>query len=157
MPIIENARTVESHETWASPDGKIKAYEVILLVNDKKLKTQTYSNQIATVGWSGTLDSYEKGGRTLVRQPQKQMTSSARPMADAFSMYLSYAKDLVIAWATIYQEAAPNLTDWTDKTLSTAYELWNSRPDGKPAEVPETNIADALEPHIEPEPEPLEL
>ena len=71
MPIFK-AKTTSSKEGWKSDDGKITRFDITMDYEGKELKTQTYSKQISEVGWEGEVESYEKNGYTLVKQPQKE-------------------------------------------------------------------------------------
>lgn len=65
--------TKEAKESWKSDDGKVTIYEVVMDYNGKPLKTQTMSKAIATVGWSGEVETYENAkGRTYIRQPKTE-------------------------------------------------------------------------------------
>lgn len=77
MPTAQ-ATTKEAEQIWASPDGQRKLRKVIMEVNGASVEVRTYSDQIATVGWSGTVETYEKPGKdghaaqTFVKQPPKE-------------------------------------------------------------------------------------
>lgn len=75
MPIIE-VTTKVSRQVWKSPDGQRKIYELQLEYEGQPVVAKTYSDQIATVGWQGKVDTYEKPGRsgleTFVKQPPKE-------------------------------------------------------------------------------------
>lgn len=109
MPQLQ-VTTKSAEKVWSTPDGKMTIYKVIMDYQGKPVQAKTYSNAIATAGWSGTVESYEKTGRngpeTFVKQPQKegfqpgggtQYRAGGKPQADPFTMYLSYAKDIAIA------------------------------------------------------------
>lgn len=109
MPQFQ-ATTKQSKEGWRSPDGKIVSFDLILEVDGQEFKCQTYSKQIAEIGWSGEVETYEKKGYTYVKQPQKEGWDNSgggaprasgagggRQPQDNFTMYLSYAKDIGIA------------------------------------------------------------
>lgn len=112
MPNLE-VKTTAAEQVWAAPDGKMKIYALTLEWQGKPVKAKTYSDAIATPGWSGTVETYEKEGRngseTFVKQPQRDggfqrggggFKGGGGPKADPFTMYLSYAKDLVVALIT---------------------------------------------------------
>ncbi len=108
MPQL-NAKTVNSKEIWSSPDRSKTIYEVTIEANGQKYVAKTYSNKISQVGWSGTVETYEKEGRngheTFLKQPQQEgrnyqgqsyQGKNSQPRSE-FTMYLSYAKDLAVA------------------------------------------------------------
>ena len=101
-----NITTKSAEEVWKSPDGKITMYKLVLEMDGKSFEAKTYSKAIATEGWLGEVESYEKAGKngteTFVKQPQKEGgwqggggggKSYGKPQ-DQFTMYLSYAKDI---------------------------------------------------------------
>lgn len=77
MPQFE-VKTTEARSVWKSPDGQREIFDVTLDYDGQAVSASTYSKDIATVGWSGTVETYEKegkGGRpsqTFVKQPQKE-------------------------------------------------------------------------------------
>lgn len=75
MPTLQLI-TKESRQVWMSPDGQRKIYELTMDYQGKPVSAKTYSDAIATVGWSGLAESYEKTGRngveTFVKQPAKE-------------------------------------------------------------------------------------
>lgn len=77
MPQFQTT-TREAKSVWKSPDGQREIFEVVLDYEGQPVKASTYSNDIATVGWKGTVETYEKegkGGRppqTFVKQPPKE-------------------------------------------------------------------------------------
>lgn len=75
MPTLE-VTTKSAEQVWKSPDGQRVIYKVALDYNGQTLSAKTYSQAIATEGWSGTIESYEKEGRngaeTFVKQPPKE-------------------------------------------------------------------------------------
>lgn len=98
-----NVTTKTAEEVWSSPDKKITIFKVGLEYEGKSFTCKTYSKAIATPGWSGEVESYEKPGRngseTFVKQSQKEGGWSgggggAKREQDPYTMYLSYAKDL---------------------------------------------------------------
>lgn len=108
MAQLDKVLTKAAEQVWASPDGKMTIFQVTLEYEGKDFKAKTYSKAVATVGWSGTIESYEKPGRngaeTFVKQPQKEGGwqgggggGGSKPQGDQFTMYESYAKDLAIA------------------------------------------------------------
>lgn len=121
MPTL-NVKTTASRSVWKSPDGQREIFEVKLDHDGAELSAKTYSKDISTVDWAGTVESYEKEGRngaeTFVKQPPKEggysgstrngsqsslMGSGSTTRAigsksfDSYTMYLSYAKDLAVA------------------------------------------------------------
>jgi hypothetical protein len=110
MPQLQ-VKTLSAEEAWKSPDGKITIFKLTLEHNGQEVGAKTYSKAIATTGWQGTVETYEKSGRngaeTFVKQPQREGFApggastrnygGAKPVADNFTMFLSYAKDLAIA------------------------------------------------------------
>lgn len=79
MPIIENVTTTKSEQIWESPDGQRKIYALTLEFKGQQFKAKTYSNMIASEGWAGDVETYEKptkqGSDTFVKQPQKEQSS----------------------------------------------------------------------------------
>lgn len=75
MPILQ-LTTKAAKQVWASPDGQRKIFELEMDYQGKPVIAKTYSDAIATVGWSGTVETYEKQGRngieTFVKQPPKE-------------------------------------------------------------------------------------
>lgn len=69
-------KTVSGEKVWSTPDGKIKIFTVVLDYDGKPVSAKTYSEAIATPGWEGEVESYEKQGRngmqTFVKQPPKE-------------------------------------------------------------------------------------
>ena len=116
MPTL-NVKTVSSEQVWKSPDGQRTIYKVVLDYNGQQMTAKTFSGAIAAQGWSGEVLTEERPGRngseTFVKQPPKEggsfsggyspATKAAGPAQapkrefDNFTMYLSYAKDLVVA------------------------------------------------------------
>lgn len=115
MPTL-NVTTSEAEKVWSSPDGQRKIYKVTLDFEGKSVVAKTYSEAIATEGWEGTVETYEKEGRngaeTFVKQPPKENSYRAshstnyggstksgygKPSFDNYTMYLSYAKDVAVA------------------------------------------------------------
>lgn len=111
MPQLQ-VKTVSAEEVWKSPDGKLTIFKLTLEHDGQQVGAKTYSKTIATAGWSGTVETYEKSGRngseTFVKQPQQEgfqprggggqrSFGGGKPQGDNFTMYLSYAKDIAIA------------------------------------------------------------
>jgi len=76
MPQIQGVTTKSVKQVWQSPDGQRSINEVLMDCQGKLFKANTFSNDIATVGWSGDVESYEKDGRngsqTFVKQAPKE-------------------------------------------------------------------------------------
>ncbi len=97
-------KTISAEKIWSKGDVAIYALE--LDYQGQAMTAKTYSKAIATEGWEGEVETYEKGEDTFVRQPKKEgyagggggySKGGGRPQADPYTMYLSYAKDLAIA------------------------------------------------------------
>ena len=77
MPQFD-VKTKQARSVWKSPDGQREIFEVALDYNGDTVTASTYSKDIATEGWSGTVETYEKEGRngrpaqTFVKQPPKE-------------------------------------------------------------------------------------
>lgn len=75
MPELQ-VTTKDSKSVWKSPDGQREIHEVTFDYEGQEISAKTYSDQIATVGWSGVVESYEKegknGAQTFVKQPPKE-------------------------------------------------------------------------------------
>lgn len=75
MPIV-TVTTKSAEQVWKSPDGQRIIHKVELDYNGQVLRASTFSQAIATVGWTGEVESYEKAGRngneTFVKQPAKE-------------------------------------------------------------------------------------
>lgn len=76
MPQITGVTTKEVKHVWSSPDNSRHINEVTMDYNGKLFKANTFSDKIATEGWSGDVESYEKEGRngsqTFVKQVPKE-------------------------------------------------------------------------------------
>lgn len=155
MPIFD-ATTKTATKIWASPDGKRTIYDLALESDGKVINAKTYSDSIATVGWSGQVESYEKAGRQgpeiFVKQAPKEGGwtggtggGRSKPQGDNFTMYLSYAKDLVVAlqMTSGYDDKA--LAQLIKATIGAGYELYENRPDApKPDDVIKTDDLENL-------------
>lgn len=79
MPVIEGVTTKSATQVWASPDGQRKIHDVQMDYKGQLFKASTFSDAIAVVGWTGSVESYEKpgknGSQTFVKQPPKEETS----------------------------------------------------------------------------------
>lgn len=75
MPVLE-VKTTSANSVWKSPDGQREIFELQLEYEGKPVKAKTYSKDISTVGWEGTVETYEKQSRngmeTFVKQPPKE-------------------------------------------------------------------------------------
>lgn len=71
MPRLD-VKTTAAKEVWKSPDGQRKIYELVMDYKGKPVKAQTFSEKIAEVGWTGEVESYERGNHTFVRQTPKE-------------------------------------------------------------------------------------
>lgn len=146
MPTFENVTTKSANEVWKTPDGKMTISEIVLDIAGKDVKAKTYSNAIATVGWSGTVESYEKTGRngveTFVKQPQKEGFSGggrsfAKPQGDQFTMYLSYAKDVAVAMLENGKLDEVKFGEVLDSIADGGKTLYEARPGAEPTvEIP---------------------
>jgi hypothetical protein len=144
MPTI-SVTTKSAKEVWRSGDRAI--HELALDYNGQLFKAKTYSNAIAKEGWSGEVETYEKQGRygteTFVKQPQKAYSGGGfqgggRAPADQFSMYMSYAKDLVSAFITL--DGKVNMTEFKKAlkaTIEGGHLLYAARPGAEPQDGPE--------------------
>lgn len=141
MPTIENAKTISASQSWQSPDGKIKSYDVVFDISGKEFKAQTYSSVIAVVGWTGNIETYEKKGYTYVKQPPKEDTysgGSSKPKeVDPFTMYLSYAKDIVIALINSGDYTKAKVDQAFSDTIKGGRALYERRPGAEESEARE--------------------
>ena len=157
MPQLE-VKTTKSEVMWKSPDGQRVIYKVGLSSDAGDVEAKTYSKDIAQEGWSGTVETYEKEGKfgseTFVKQPPKEGGFGGSPSMggtsyqgkgqagkfDTFTMYLSYAKDLVVAQveagAKIDYESSIQLA------LAGGHQLYDGRPDA----APKTEAVDEVHP-----------
>lgn len=138
MPLLE-VTTKKAEQVWASPDGQRVIYELEMEWQGKPVRAKTYSKDIATVGWFGNVETYERPGRkgpeTFVKQPQKEgdFRGGGKPRnapSDTFTMYLSYAKDLVVAHITSQTKegAALSLDDSVAAIIQYGIQLYENRP-----------------------------
>lgn len=149
MPIIKNVTTVSSSLGWQSDDGKLKRYDIQLNVEGDIFKCQTYSGQIAEVGWKGDVETYEKKGYTYVRKPQIEGSFKGSNSKDGvvpvpYPMYLSYAKDIAVALIESNPEKKFNLSSFgaiVDAVALAGRKLYESRPD-KPVHIEARDLAD---------------
>lgn len=97
MPQFE-IKVIEAKKIWSK--GDVSIYDLTLDYEGQEMKAKTYSKAIATPDWAGTVETYEKGDDTFVRQPKKEQSyggRGGRQHGDSYTMYLSYAKDLAVA------------------------------------------------------------
>lgn len=104
-------RTLSSETKWTSPDGQRTIHEVVFEMNGQKGKAQTYSNRIASEGWSGEVVTYKNArGDTFIKQPMQPggfqpsgQSSASKPSGPPATkeaqqaMYVAYAKDILVA------------------------------------------------------------
>lgn len=150
MPILDNVTTKESRSVWRAPDGQREIFELVMDYKGSRFSAKTYSKDISVIGWSGSVETYEKPGKmgaptqTFVKQPTKEdgFTPSAgggqKPVArnmpsDPFTMYLSYAKDITVALIAAGGDVASkkDYTDFIDQTIIGAYTLYDARPEAR--------------------------
>lgn len=152
MPIFNNAKVLSSTQIWASPDGQRKIYELtIQLDTGQTVTAKSYSDRLTT-GFVGDIETYEKPGRngveTFAKQAPKEggftpgggfKAGGAKPMADPFTMYLSYAKDLLVALVETggYDKAK------YDELLQAALRGGHTLHDGRPGAEPQQTQLDA--------------
>jgi len=144
MPQLE-VTTKSSEQVWSTPDGKMTIFKILLDYNGNEVQAKTYSKTIATAGWSGTVETYEKTGRngseTFVKQPQKEGFTQgsqgtvrgnngggSKPV-DNFTMYLSYAKDVAIACINEGKFNDKLYSDVLAAVEAGGAQLYSSRPD----------------------------
>lgn len=145
MPILDNVTTKSASSVWKSPDGQREIFEVALEYDGKPFTAKTYSTDISVAGWTGTIESYEKPGQngkpdqTFVKQPQKEGFSGggggykgggAKFSGDQFTMYLSYAKDIVVAKIAAGEKI--DVDQAIQLTLGGGHTLYEGRPGAKP-------------------------
>lgn len=147
MPQFET-KTTEAESVWKSPDGQREIFKVILDIDGKPLMAKTYSKDISSVGWTGTVETYEKQGRngseTFVKQPPKEGFSGGggfskggfKPQGDQFTMYLSYAKDIAVAMVKDGKLDEGAYAQVLDAVSTGGHALYDSRPGATPVEKP---------------------
>jgi len=148
MPAFR-AKTVNAQQVWASPDGQRVIYSVTLDTGQGQATAKTYSKAIAQVGFEGDVETYEKtgqqGSETFVKQPPKEGGSygggsgggstgrgAGKPMADPYTMYMSYAKDILVAFIAAGNDKGMKYEDALQYVIGGAHELYDSRPDAPP-------------------------
>ena len=144
MPNLD-VRVLDAKEVWSK--GDLTIHEVTLDVGGKTTRAKTYSKVIATPGWEGTVETYEKQGRngaeTFLKQPQKENNyqggyqkkeSGAAPKKefDNFTMYLSYAKDLVVALQQTSGYDQAEFEKLLQATIKGGKVLYSHRPGAEP-------------------------
>jgi hypothetical protein len=141
VPNFSNVTTIAGQQTWQSDDGRIKKYEVVLDVDGKHFKADTYSEKISQKGWKGDIETYEKADRngvvrTYVKQPAREGGYPNRgggggksSPADSHTMYTSYVKDIAIALLETSDYSAKKLGEVVDEVSAKGTWLWNQRPD----------------------------
>lgn len=118
MPIL-NIKTTSAKEVWKSPDGQRTIFELIVDYKGSPLKAKTYSGAIATEGWEGAVESYEKEGRngseTFVKQPPKeggfQSGASTSSSSGSKPAYVPKDEKAIQAMWAISQSIAYNKAD----------------------------------------------
>lgn len=66
------AKTLNSSKVWSSPDGTRNIYQVTLEAEGKKYGIQTFSDEIAVVGFEGEVETYDRDGKKFVKQPKQE-------------------------------------------------------------------------------------
>lgn len=150
MPKFE-VTTKSAEQVWKSPDGQRTINKVVLDYNGSPVEASTYSSAIATVGFKGEVETYEKPGKfgveTFVKQPPKeggytqqqggQRQSStggggySKSSSDNFTMYLSYAKDLAIALQQTEGFDVDKFKTLLKATAEGGHALYSQRPEAK--------------------------
>lgn len=134
MPTIQ-ATTKDAKQVWASPDGQKKIFKVVLEVDGADMQASTYSEAVAKVGWSGEAETYEKPGKfgveTFVKQAKKEgfgggKSYGGKPQGDQYTMYLSYAKDVLVA--QINNGYKPDFDVAMQTIIGGGHMLYDSRP-----------------------------
>lgn len=123
MPSFKTT-TKQSNSVWKSPDGQREIFEVVLDYEGQPVKAKTYSKDISTVGWEGTVDTYEKSGKngseTFVKQPPKedgQYGGQASTAGRTGSNYVPKDEKAIQAmWAIGQSVQAHNGSDGLDVT-----------------------------------------
>ncbi len=171
MPTM-NATTKLSEKVWSSPDGQKTIYKITLDVDGQQVSAKTYSDAISQIGWSGTVETYEKEGRmgaeTFVKQPPKEgswsggsgagggggggnylskTATGAKKDFDNFAMYMSYAKDLVVALQSTEGFDKDKFVELLAATVEGGKLLYGKRPGGESADdAVDLNLSDSGQP-----------
>lgn len=152
--------TKNAEKVWEK--GDLAIFKLTLDYQGQQMSAKTYSKTIANVGWSGTVETYEKqgrnGGETFVKQPpkeggfQSQQGSrqsgygggGSKSSSDNYTMYLSYAKDIAIACITAGKFNDKLYDELIQAVEAGGTELYASRPDAPktPAVTPEKSELD---------------
>ena len=152
---IFKAKTTASNQVWKSPDGQRVIFEVYLETPEGPAKAKCYSQVIAAVGFEGEVETYEKSGKqgpeTFVKQAPKEDAPSYAggskkeysPKGDAFTMYLSYAKDLMVA--LLNNGAKIDYPTALQMVVGGGYELYEARPDAPPKPEPTTDVLTSVD------------
>lgn len=159
MPVLDNVTTKGAKEVWSK--GDLTIFEVTLDYNGQQLSAKTYSKAIAKPGWSGTVESYEKSGRngneTFIKQPQREdsqyspkgqyqkstggsgysggSSGTGKKEFDNFTMYLSYAKDLVVALQQTEGFDKEKFEELLQATIKGGKVLYDRRPGAEPEQA----------------------
>lgn len=138
MPILKNAKTVDSRLSWSSTDGKIKIYDVVLSADGNLVKARTYSGVICKQLWAGDVETYEKTNKngtvdTYVRQAPKENSPYAAKEGnkDQYTMYLSYAKDVAIALIETSGFTKSQFDSLLEDIVAGGKYLFDNRPSGE--------------------------
>lgn len=153
MPTLQ-AKTVSAKEIWKSPDGQKTIWEVQIDVEGHTYSAKTYSKAIAQIGWSGTVESYEKAGRngseTFVKQKQQEQSyqgKSSQQPKNEFTMYLAYVKDIAVALINAGKslDELPAIVEQVALEGKHLYSLREGAPDTNTASEPTYKPIDADE------------
>lgn len=156
MPVF-HAKTIGSTQVWKSPDGQRVIYEVTLQTGEGSANAKSYSSAIAQMGFEGEVETYEKigkqGAEMFVKQVAKENPgyaggspsysggkSGSKPMADPFTMYLSYAKDIAVAMLKDGKLDEAQYGAVLEAVLTGGQTLYDSRPDAPKKEPVQTDL-----------------
>ena len=157
MPQFDNVKTVSSEQVWQQGDKTI--WKLGLDIDGQQMEAKTYSKAIAQVGWSGSVESYEKQGRygveTFVKQPQREggyggaraSYSGGKKSApdNPHTMYLSYAKDIAVAVLATGKWDGNMYQTVLEAVEAGGEQLYASRPGAeqkKPSEAATSDVSD---------------
>ena len=140
MPSL-HVKTTKSEKVWESPDKQRVIYKLELDYEGNPTEAKTYSKDIAEIGWEGDVESYEKEGKfgseTFVKQPQKESGYSggksygaSKPLADPYTMYLSYVKDIAVALINTKAYTVERLNEVANDVATTGEMFYEMRPEG---------------------------